>query len=960
MFRRKNQPTGEKKKKSLARRILKWSGISLLLLIVVIIALPFLFKEQIFNKIKEEINKNLNAKFECADYSLTLFTTFPNFTLQLHDVKLSGVEEFEGVDLLKVEDLIFTIDLYSVLWGDQIDIREVGLKKPDIHVLVLENGKANYDISKTDTTAVQPTPEDTAGKFDLQLREYYIENGNITYDDRAGNMSARIVNLNHSGKGDFTQDLFEFKTVTTADTLDFIMDGIPYMKNTKVDFTVNLDMDMPNSKYTFKDNLIKMNELELGFDGWLAMPDTNIDMDINFSAKKTDFKNLFSMVPAIYTADYNAIKFTGKTGFTGSMNGRMNAVSMPAFNLDLSVDNGSFHYPGLPKAATGIFVKANVNTKGTDPNMDDMVVDVPVFKMNFGATVIDAFLNLVNPMTDPGIKAGIIAKADLSKLKEVMPMGEGEEYNGRIDADIKINGRYSTLEKGDYANFQAEGKLIAEDVRYKSPDVPYETVINLMDFKFSPQQLELAAFDAKVNKSEIKANGSMDNYLAYFLVGDPLNGKFNVSSPELNLGDFMSSAETTSAPATEASAPTETSSEMTVFEVPENINFQLTTQIGKITYPNDPGRPDIVLDNVNGGVSLAKSVMSLDNFRFNTLDGSIAMNGSYSTINKTEPDVKFKFDAANIDIKKATTTYNFVETLAPIGSKCTGKISTRMNFNSKLNSKMEPVYETMTGDGVLSTKSVYIEGFEPLNQLAAKLKIPRLSKQTIQDVNISYKFVDGRVYVDPYEIKIANYKSTIAGSTGFDQSLDYKMNMSIPRSDFGPANEALTEMMNRAGKATGSDIKMSDVVNIAVKMTGTITDPKVETDYKEQLTDLKTEIKEEIKEKIEEKVEEVKEDIKAKANEEAQKIIKEAEARAEQIRAEAKKLADKTRAEGKAAGDKVIAEAGTNPLKKIAAEKAADKLNKEAEEKAVKIEKEADEKAQKVIDEAKTKADALK
>ncbi len=969
LFRKKNQAGSPKVKKPLWKRILKWTGISFLLLLALLIALPFVFKDRIFEMVKQEINKNLNAKFECEDYDLTLISTFPNFTLELKNVKLSGVDHFEGTDLIKTENILVTVDLYSVLWGDQIDIRKIGLVKPDIHVLVLEDGRANYDIVKTDTTLTGvDTTVSEPSKFALKLREYYIEKGNITYDDRAGAMYARLANVNHRGEGDFTQDLFEFRTTTTVDTLNFVYDGIPYFKNTRADIQLNLDMDMPNMKFTFKDNLAKLNALELGFDGFVAMPADDIDMDIRFEAKKTDFGAIYSMVPAIYTQDYSSIKFTGKTAFNGFVKGIYNEQSMPGFNIDLLVENGSFQYPDLPKSATDIFVKANINSKG-DPSMDDIVVDVPTLNMNLGGNYLKAFLHLVNPMTDPGIRAGLDAKFNLATLKDVIPMEEGEEYNGLIDADVRIDGRMSAIEQERYEQFKAEGKIIATQLLYKTADLP-PTQVEVMEFNFSPRFLELAKLEASYDKSRFSANGKIDNYLAYALKDETLKGFFNLSSPELDFGTLMGTsseeaATPAAAPAPETAPlgvePTATG-ESYVFEVPGNIDFELNSNFGKIIYPNDPGKPAIVLENVKGKIVLRDQTMTLENLRFNTLEANVNLDGSYSTKeSKTSPDVKFRFDIANMDIQKAAATFNTIEKLAPIASKCTGKFSTSLTFNTKLNQLMEPVYETLNGSGVMQTKSIFIEGFEPLNKLAESLKINRLAKQNIQDVKITYAFKDGRLWVEPYTVKINNYKTVIEGSTGLDQTLDYKLDMAIPRSEFGgAANNVLNNLLSQANTKTGMDMKLGDMIDVRVLVTGTVSDPKIKTDLKDQLKDAKEDVKQAVKEKVEEKIEEVKEDIKAKASEEAEKIIRAAEVKADQLRAEAKKAADKLRSEAKSAGEKLVQEAGNNPLTKGAAKKAAEKLEKEAEEKAQKLEREADEKAKKVIDDAREQADKLK
>jgi hypothetical protein len=77
--------------------------------------------------------------------------------------------------------------------------------------------------------------------------------------------------------------------------VNVVFDGIKYLKNVKADIKADLDMDMPNMKFTFKENEATINQLVLGFDGWLAMPGDDIDMDIKWDTKKTDFGTLLSL-----------------------------------------------------------------------------------------------------------------------------------------------------------------------------------------------------------------------------------------------------------------------------------------------------------------------------------------------------------------------------------------------------------------------------------------------------------------------------------------------------------------------------------------------------------------------------------------------------------------------------------------------------------------------------------------
>jgi hypothetical protein len=962
MFRKKkNQDGTPKKKKSLLRRILKWTGISFLLLLILAIVLPFIFQKQIFEFVKKEINANLNADFECKDYSLTLISTFPNFTLELKDVSLTGQKEFKGIELFDAKSVLVTLDIKSVLFGDTYDIKKIGLVDANINALVLENGKANWDIAKPSEEKTPEQQADTTSKFSMKLEKYYVENTNVTYEDRSSGMYLSIVNLHHEGKGDFTADQTLLETKTTADAITFTDGGIPYMKKTKADITMNIDMDMKNSKYTFKENSVKLNEFKMDFDGWLSMKD-DMDMDIKFKSNENTFGSILSMIPGAYTKDFADVKVTGSTRFDGFVKGKMNDKSMPAFKVDLDINNASFHYPGMPKSATGIFVKGSAKANG-DPTMDDMVIDIPKIAMNLGGNPLSAFFHMVNPMTDPGLNAGMKTDLNLATIKDIFPLGEGESYDGHIKGDIAIKGRMSALEKEDYESFTATGDVIAEAVTYKSKDLGYDTKINTAQVKFNPKTMELAAFDAEVGKTKLLANGNLENYLAYTFKGETIKGKLDLSSPLVDLRELMgpSSTSTATPAATHtntAPAPAAATSESYVFEVPKNIDFALNTSFGKVIYPAmSAGNPDLVMDNVSGGIVMRDAVMSFNNLKMNTLGGDVVLGGSYSTVNIAEPEVKLNYNIQNLDIKQTSQTFNMVEKLAPIASKCTGRFSSVMNFNSKLDNQMAPVYNTLTGDGYVASKNLFIEGFEPLNKLAQELKIQKLAKQNIQDVKVFFEFREGKVWVKPYDVKFGNYKANIQGTTAFTSEIDYDINMVVPRSEFGgQANSVLNGLVEKAQKS-GADVKLGDNVNLKIKMTGTVKDPKIKTNLKEQLNDVKEDIKEQVKEKVEEKIQEVKEDAKEKARAEADKILKDAQAQADKIKAEAKTAADKIRAEAKSAGDKLIEEAGGNPLKKAAAKKAAEKLNKEGEEKAQKLETEANTKADKIMADARAKSD---
>src|SRR6266576_2114071 len=107
----------QKKKKSLVRRILKWTGITFLLLIILIIAAPFLFKDKIVAIVKEQANANLNAKVDFGDFDLSLISSFPDFRFNINDLRIIGIDQFKDDTLAYIGELKTDINLKSVLSG---------------------------------------------------------------------------------------------------------------------------------------------------------------------------------------------------------------------------------------------------------------------------------------------------------------------------------------------------------------------------------------------------------------------------------------------------------------------------------------------------------------------------------------------------------------------------------------------------------------------------------------------------------------------------------------------------------------------------------------------------------------------------------------------------------------------------------------------------------------------------
>lgn len=929
--------TSEKPKKSLFKRILKWTGISLLLILVLLIAAPFVFKGKIVAMVKEQANANLNAKVDFGDFDLSIISSFPDFRFKIQQVSVIGVGDFAADTLAYLGELRTDINLKSVLSGGPYQINSIVLDKAYINAIVLKDGRANWDIAKpsADTTAAVADTSSTA--FNLKLKEFRISDSKIVYDDRQGNMYSLMDGFNYTLKGDFTQDLFTMSNLLEITQTTYKMDGVNYLNKAKTLFKADLEMDMPKSKYTFKENELTINDLTLGFDGYVLMPDTNIDMDLKFNTKKADFKSILSLIPTVYSKDFESVKTSGKLTLDGMAKGRYNAVEMPAFALRLLVENAMFKYPSLPKAVNNIQVDIKVN----NPTgvMDATTIDINRFHVEMAGNPVDITAHVSTPISDPGIKAAIKGFIDLTSVKDFVPLEKGDNMSGTIKADITMDGHMSAIDKQEFDKFNAAGTFEIDKMLYNTSSLTYSVFMNTMKLNFTTKYVELTAFDAMLGKSDLQAAGRIDNLLPYIFKDELIKGSFTLNSKFMDLNELMG-PETPSTAATASATPTETSG---ATAVPANFDFNLDAKLSKVLYST------YVLDNMIGNIVVRDQKVDMTNLRMGIIGGLLTLNGYYETTNIKKPTVSMNLKMENFDVQTTYKTFVTMQKLAPIGQYAKGTFTATLeNFKTNMNEAMEPDLTTVDARGVFRTNDVSVGGFPPFMKLGEALKIEQLKNMNVSNVNAKYFIKNGRLNLEPFDVKIAGIKTNISGSTGLDQTIAYNYKMEIPREMFGgAANSALTGLMNQANQKAGTSLALGDKVNVNVGMGGTITNPTIKTGLKgsEGQSAVATVTTQALNTALD------------KANEEAQKILEDAKVQVEKLKAEAKILSDKTREEGYANADKLVEQA-TNPLAKLAAKKAADVAKKEVDKKAQQILDESDKRGQKILDDAKVRADA--
>ena len=491
-------------------------GIVLLSIIVLLALVPLLFKKQIKEKLDSEIAKSINAKvfYDTDQFSLTIFRNFPNLTLSVGDFGMVGKKEaFAGDTLMSVKQFKIVLDIMSVVKGDKIKINSVYLKQPYILTQTKKDSSFSWDITFPDTSAVDTT-KSAPSKFDINIDKWEIEDATIIYDDATMPVYARLNHFDHTGKGDITEAVYDISTYTKSPDVLVSYGGVTYLNKVLLEIKADMNINMSESKYTFKQNEFTINNFKFGFDGMVAMPDSNISTDIKFAAKETAFKNLISLVPSVFLKGYESLKTDGTIGFDGFAKGVYNSKSMPAFGLNLNISNAMMQYPSLPTALNNINMDLKVDCK--DGVIDHTVIDLKKFHVDMGSNPIDAYA-YVSGMNPYDIqKCHLKAQVKLEDVTKMFPM-DSLTLKGLFGIAVDVKGKYS-----DVLKLMPE---IAASASLKDGYVKYDGF---------PEAMEAVNMEAAANSNgDMKTSSAVIQSLSLKLDGDP----FELSAKVINFDD---------------------------------------------------------------------------------------------------------------------------------------------------------------------------------------------------------------------------------------------------------------------------------------------------------------------------------------------------------------------------------------------------------------------------------------
>lgn len=816
----------EKKNFFLGKKILKWSFSIILVLFITLSMIPYFFKDKIAALISNTINNTINATVTFKEPDLNLFRNFPFASLRIKEVAVLNKAPFLGDTLFNAEKINFTLKLTSLFnsVAKPIEINSISIANGAINILFNKESLGNFDIAKKRNVI----SESSESSLSLSIKEYALENIDFVFLDETSQIKMALKSIYHSGKGNFSNDILDLDTKTTA-KISFEMENVNYLKNIDLKLDAILGINLKKATYTFKENKGYINQLPLEFNGFVQLIKENQLYDMTFKTPTSSFKNLLALLPKQYSGNLNTIKTEGNFDLKGAIKGTLSKTTIPTFDVSFISKNAMFKYANLPKAVKNIHIDANIINK--TGFLKDTYISIKNASFQLDKDIFSASGNVANLTENATINLKGKGSINLDNISKVYPIALENQLKGILKADVITKFDMNSIEKGNYQNIKNKGNITVSNFKYNGEDVANPFYIEEASVTFNTNTILLEKFKAKTGASDLAVQGNLENFYGFLFKNQKLKGNFNLNSTNFRVDDFLAKSETTNT--TEKQAATAS------LKIPAFLDITLNATANKVIYDN------INLTNISGNIFIKDETVRLKNLKSSLFGGNIDFDGVVSTKGE-KPKFTMDLNLKEINITNSFSRLEMLKAIAPIAKAIDGKINATIKVSGNLEEDMTPNLNSISGNllGQLLNTKLKPRNSRALSLLSSNVDFLDLSKLSINEASALFSFNNGQVSVKPFTINYKDIGIKIGGTHGFDTSMNYDITFDVPVKYLG--NTVTTAL----ARLTPKDAATVKSIIINATLTGSFSIPIFSSDIKNATTGLMKNILEKQKQSL--------------------------------------------------------------------------------------------------------------
>ena len=559
-------------KRALKITAITLSSIIAVLAIAIIIICNIVFSPKTLTPIvRNNVGRFITCQADLDTAELTFFSTFPNFAINLSNVRvINPMAEAQSDTLAHVGRLAASINVGQFLFKGNLVINQVHLNNASANIFCDSLGNANYDII---TLTSNEEEEDTTSTslFDLlQVNDVAISNLSASYIDQKSGINARINNLSanidaqlqgangninaqctmHNAQciidnaqctinnaqlttsGELIDNHFDGKIALTLLSTTFDLNGNRLLDSIALHANVPAEVNLDIIHLNLKEAKLAVNSHEINLNGVAQLDNDDINLDMQFATNQWNLTEVIALIPEAYTDMLDGIDVSGIASLSGSARGTYNDSIIPLISANLNYTDGRVQYSELPLPINNINLSLSANAD-LNPNgkIECNISNSQLSILNSQLSIPNSQFSILNSQFDKAL-CDINIKGDLNlpELRSFLPDDMKIDMNGRANANISAK-----FNLDDATNLRLDKIIANGTIQYTNLDVLYNDSIAIKDTKGTLAVKLPSPHTNKHFKELAQLNLNSSNLQANLKTSDS-NSQFSILNSQFSIG----------------------------------------------------------------------------------------------------------------------------------------------------------------------------------------------------------------------------------------------------------------------------------------------------------------------------------------------------------------------------------------------------------------------------------------
>jgi len=796
-------------------RTIVWMGGIVTFLIVALIALGFIFENDIKQYVTDELNTHLNTQIIVApeDINLTFIKDFPMASVEFKNVTAldaTADDHQDTVPALLQRDTLFSAGevafSFSILdiFRENYTIRNISLEDGMVDVRVDKNGQDNYHFLKNDTAAA----ENDSGEVAFALEEITFTNVDLGYTDAPSESMYKLHVNDLVFAGDFASGEFDLETEADFRIEELKQKDVSLFKGNNGHLNLGMNINTKTGVYAITTGELQIADFMLALSGSVEDRKNNYLLDVLVKGKDVDINSALSLAPDSLRAAIADFESTGEFYFEASVKGLSGDTLVPDIEAGFGIRDGAT----LTRKNSGVTLQS-ISLKGNYSNAGgNDRLEISSFNASTAKSKMTGSFSMKG--SAPDYAASLSGNIDLAELQNIFEFDTVEAMSGKMEIHVEGSGQPASgnsLTAADFRKFKTTGDVKLTDAVFRMKNSSLNGDSLNGQLSFDGNNVAIRQFSGNYSGSDFVVSGAIRNLLGYIFTDEEvLNIEGDITSRNLDLNALLGGN----------GEPSESDTSYALL-LPARLKMHLGATVRHIAFRR------FEADAFTGTIDLKNKTLYANNLSFRTMDGTITGSG---TIDATSGDSLLISSNAKISDVNITKLFYVFENFgqAPgtetIGDKnVSGVLNSDVAFASMWDNKLNVNEKEIYTFADVNIEQGELKDFEPLMALSRFINVEELKDIKFNTLHNTIEIKDRTVNMPKMEIKSSAVDLMMSGTHDFDNIIDYHFVVSLDEIRARKAKTSKKEN-NEFGEEESDGNKR---YKLYVSMKGPVDDPDI-------------------------------------------------------------------------------------------------------------------------------------